>query len=166
MRSLSTSTLYWKGTFSMRRGMTSEEVQLIIDWHIAHTPQICAGCGHTPHHCNTVGGVCGVFTYAEGTTVCRCTSWPSASPDCSCGGQLPWLYYHGVRMDEGDPHGSSFHCSNDIPTDDPNRCRILDNKFFDGIEYSLILENGVPRHHWRCHKVAGHAEKCDNHNQR
>jgi len=149
-----------------KQTLNPEELKKIIDWHIANTPQVCAVCGHLPHHCNTVGGICGVQIITEGAaSYCPCTSWPTANVDCSCGGRVPWLYYHGPRIHPGDPYGNGFNCSNDVPTDDPNRCQILDGKFYDGIEFPLIVEDGVVRRHWRCHKPMGHAGECDSHNR-
>jgi hypothetical protein len=48
----------------------------------------------------------------------------------------------------------------DYPTEHPDRCKKLDNTYYD----PPIMENGKSRLHWRCHKKSGHIGWCSSHN--
>jgi hypothetical protein len=48
----------------------------------------------------------------------------------------------------------------DYPTEHPDRCKKLDNTYYN----PPIMENGESRLHWRCHKKSGHLGACSSHN--
>lgn len=69
-----------------------------------------------------------------------------------------------VARPEGGERNQDLPAFSDRETNDPLRCRLLDGKFFDGVEFHLIIEDGKVRPHWRCHKTRGHKGVCSTHN--